>query len=412
VEAAGSRRRERGARRRRCEHGGVQLWTKMAPRDPAEEHRTATSLELFFDLTFAVAVAQVASALEGGLVDGRAGAVLTGYPLVFFAIWWGWMNFSWFASAYDTDDAAYRIAVLVQVAGVLILAAGVPRALAHQNFSVIVVGYVLMRLAMVSLWLRAAAADSAQRTCCLRYAAGIAAVQVCWVLWAFLPRGLEFGLFFVLAAAELAVPIWAEAAGRTPWHPRHIAERYGLFTIIVLGETLLAATIGVHAALNDRATLGDLATVVVGGLLTVFAMWWLYFDMPSSAIAEAARRRFSERLSGAFLWGYGHYVVFAAAAAVGAGLSVAIDHVTGHSRLGEIDTGLALTVPVAVYLLVVWALHAPVKPPTRFRSFGAPVAAAAILASSFTGQALLATGLVLLVLVAASVASTPATAES
>jgi low temperature requirement protein LtrA len=384
----------------------------MAPRDPDEGHRAATPLELFFDLTFVVAVSQAASAFAQGLVGGRAGDVLIGYPLVFFAIWWGWMNFTWFASAYDTDDAAYRIAVLVQVAGVLILAAGVPRALAHQDFGVIVVGYVLMRAAMVSLWLRAASADPQQRAGCLRYAGGIAAIQVCWVIWALLPRDLDLPLFLVLAAGELAVPVWAEAAGRTTWHPGHIAERYGLFTIIVLGETLLAATVGVHDAFADRATLGDLATVLVGGLLTVFAMWWLYFDMPAADIAERARRSFAVRLTGAFSWGYGHYFIFAAAAATGTGLEVAIDHVTGHSRLSGIESGFALTVPVAVYLLVVWGLHAPAKPPSRLRTFGVPLAATAIVASSFSGQAVLATGLILTALVALSVVSTPAASES
>ena len=321
------------------------------------------------------------------------------------------MNFSWFASAYDTDDVAYRVAVLIQVAGVLILAAGVPRALGHADFGVLVVGYVVLRLSMVSLWLRAAAADPAQRACCLRYAAGIAALQVLWVAWSLLPASARLPLFVVLAAGELAVPLWAEAAGRTAWHPRHIAERFGLFTIIVLGETLLAATVGVHAAFDARATLGGLATVIVGGLLTVFAMWWLYFDMPSEHIVESVREAFQRRLSGAFVWGYGHYLVFASAAAVGAGLTVAIDRVSGSSRLTEAQTALTVTVPVAIYLLVVWGLHAPHKPPSRLRTLAVPVATALILASSLTGEAVLATGLVLVGLVAVSVATTPSAPE-
>ncbi len=122
----------------------------MTPRDPEEEHRAATPLELFFDLTFVVAVAQAGEGLTRGLAHGDARHVLIAYPLVFFAIWWAWMNFTWFASAYDTDDVAYRIAVLVQVTGVLILAAGIPGALAHWDFDLMVVGYVVMRLAMVS----------------------------------------------------------------------------------------------------------------------------------------------------------------------------------------------------------------------------------------------------------------------
>src|SRR5580658_10592916 len=128
----------------------MQLHSRMTARDPNEAHRASTPLELFFDLTFAAAVAQAAEGLQQGLVDGNARHVLVVYPLVFFAIWWGWMNFTWFASAYDTDDVLYRIAVLVQMAGVLILAAGVPRALDHWDFSLMVVGYVVMRLAMVS----------------------------------------------------------------------------------------------------------------------------------------------------------------------------------------------------------------------------------------------------------------------
>src|SRR6202042_3050644 len=111
------------------------------------------------------AVAQAADGLGQGLATGSVHRVLIGFPLVFFAIWWAWMNFTWFASAYDTDDAAYRLAVLVLMAGVLILAAGIPRALERMDYGVMVTGYVIMRLAMDSLWLRAAISDPSTRRC-------------------------------------------------------------------------------------------------------------------------------------------------------------------------------------------------------------------------------------------------------
>ena len=76
--------------------------------------------------------------------------------MVFFAIWWAWMNFTWFASAYDNDDVLYRLGVFVQIAGVLILAAGVPRAFASASFAIVTLGYAVMRVGLVSLWLRAA----------------------------------------------------------------------------------------------------------------------------------------------------------------------------------------------------------------------------------------------------------------
>src|ERR1700677_3826555 len=270
----------------------MQLHSRMVARDPEEEHRASTPLELFFDLTFVAAVAQAGAGLQQGLVDGNARHVLIIYPLVFFAIWWAWMNFSWFASAYDTDDVLYRLAVLVQMMGVLILAAGVPRALDHWNFDLMVAGYVVMRMAMVSLWLRAAFSDPPRRTTALRYAGGLTIVQICWVLSLFLPLTGHFVVFAVGGIAELAVPIFAEASTRTTWHPGHIAERYGLFTIIVLGEAILATSIGVRSALANRASFGELAPDLVGSLFIVFSMWWMYFDMPASQIVQRVRSNF------------------------------------------------------------------------------------------------------------------------
>ncbi len=383
----------------------MQLHVRMAARDPEEAHRASTPLELFFDLTFVVAVAQAASGLHHGLVDGHGAESLGGFLLVFFGIWWAWMNFTWFASAYDTDDAAYRMAVMVLMIGVLILAAGVPRVLDGGHVEVMVAGYVVMRTAMVALWLRAAASHPEGRTCALRYAAGIGLLQVAWVARLALPDEIGVPVFFVLAAAELAVPLWAEAAGRTSWHPHHIAERYGLFTIIVLGETLLAATVGVQAALDDATRFRDLATVVVGGLLIVFSMWWMYFDMPADLLIERARRTFAERLTGAFSWGYGHYVVFASAAAAGAGLAVAVDQATHHSELTDLQAGFALTLPVAVYLTAVWALHRRFKRPGWQRTIAVPVAAVLIAASGATPEPVLVAGLLLAVLVGLGVAA-------
>jgi low temperature requirement protein LtrA len=382
----------------------MPVLSTLSPRDPTEGHRAATPLELFFDLTFAVAVAQAASGLEQGFVSGQARGVLIGYPMVFFAIWWAWMNFTWFASAYDNDGVSYRIAVLVQMIGVLILAAGVSRGLENGDFGVILVGYLVMRLSMVTLWLRAAASDPERRTCALRYAAGITVVQIGWVTWWLaLPRPARVWAFLVLAAAEMAVPLWAEGAGRTSWHPGHIAERYGLFTIIVLGETLLAPTVGVQRALDGKSGFGPLAVVVIGGLLIIFSMWWLYFDMPSGEMVGDIRQAFTERLSGAFIWGYGHYLIFGAAAAVGAGLLVSVDQATHHTRLSDLQAGFVITVPVATYLVVVWALHAPYKKRGVLLSVVVPLTAALILASSATPAPVLVTGLLLTALVALSV---------
>src|ERR1700753_3380325 len=91
----------------------------MRARTRTEPDRAATPLELFFDLCFVVAVSLAAARLHHSFTEDHVGPGLLGYLMVFFAIWWAWMNFTWFASAYDTDDGPYRLATLVQMGGAL-----------------------------------------------------------------------------------------------------------------------------------------------------------------------------------------------------------------------------------------------------------------------------------------------------
>jgi low temperature requirement protein LtrA len=378
---------------------GGAWYRPMVARPTDEVHRSATVLELFFDLCFVVAVAQAASALHHQIAEDHVGDGVVGYAMVFFAIWWAWMNFTWFASAYDTDDVAYRLTTLVQIAGALILAAGVPDAMDGSDFAVITLGYVVMRLAMVTQWLRAAAADPPHRRSSLRFAAAIAVVQLGWVLRLALPEGLGMASFLVLAAAELAIPIWAERAAPTSWHPGHIAERYGLFTLIVLGECVLASTVAIQTALDENAALADLATTAAGGLLTVFGMWWLYFGKEAS--------EFLTSLRAGIVWGYGHYLVFASAAAVGAGLAVNVDYVTHHAAIGARGSAAAFTIPVALFLLAVWALQVRPHHLARWHGALAPATAVLVLAATLSPEPVLVTGLLVATMIGVSLVALP-----
>ncbi|MFI5895362.1 low temperature requirement protein A [Actinoplanes sp. NPDC051513] len=326
--------------------------TPMVGRSSDERFRVSTPLELFFDLCFVVAVAQAATPLHHSIADHHVLDGLRGYLMVFFAIWWAWMNFTWFASAYDTDDDVYRITTFVQIAGALVLAAGVSPAFEQTDFRIITIGYVIMRLALVAQWLRAAKSDPQRRHTALRYAVGVSAVQVLWLLRLAAPESWPVvPIFVLLVLLELAVPIWAERApgGPTSYHPHHIAERYGLFTIIVLGESVSAATIAFRGALDEGEHVAGLIRLAVAGLVIVFALWWLYFDRSAHNLLNSLRT--------SILWGYGHYFIFASAAAVGAGLGVSIDHITGHAEISSAMTGYAIAVPVAIYLFFVWLLH-------------------------------------------------------
>lgn len=350
--------------------GGRRWRVPMVARDAGERHRTATPLELLFDLTFVVAVAAAAAQLAHAIVEDHAAQGLLGYLMVFFAIWWAWMNFTWFASAYDPDDAPYRLLTLLQMGGVLVLAAGVPAALNEQNFTAVTIGYVIMRVAMLVQWLRAAHNDPIRRATAHRYAAGTAAVQAGWLVRLAIPEPAGFVGFFVLVAAELAVPVWAERRTDTTWHPHHIAERYGLFTIIVLGECVLAASRALAPAVEAGVDL-DIALVGGGGLLLLFGCWWLYFLAPAAAGLAQHRER-------SFWWGYGHYGIFAALAALGAALEVVAETLTHPVAAPTGLVGFAVATPVCVFLLLVWALHAPLEAAPS-RNLGYVLAACAVL---------------------------------
>ena len=184
----------------------------MCARAVDEPHRTATPLELLFDLTFVVAIAQLTGRLAHAIALGEVSSAVGPFLLVFFAIWWAWMNFTWFASAYDCDDAAYRLAAFVQMGGVLVLAAGIGPAFDHGDQTAVTVGYLIMRLGLVSLWVRAAIQHPRGRATASRFAVGVAVLEVLWIARLGLGDHFATPSHVVLVGLELLVPIWAQTA--------------------------------------------------------------------------------------------------------------------------------------------------------------------------------------------------------
>ncbi|MFD5339401.1 low temperature requirement protein A [Streptomyces hawaiiensis] len=388
--------------------GGRGPLRRLRARGRDEAHRTASPLELFFDLCFVVAVAQAGIQLVHSVAEGHAGEGILDYAMVFFALWWAWMNFTWFASAYDNDDVLYRVVTLVQIAGVLVLAAGVSRAFEEHEYLVVWLGYVIMRVALAAQWLRAArSTEGPERTTALRYAGGVLACQVGWLGLLLLPAGARPWWFLVMALLEMCVPPFAERERTTSWHPRHIAERYGLFTIIVLGETIAAATIAVKSGIDENDALGELLPIAAGGLLVIFAAWWIYFVVPIHGHLRSNRQ--------AFLWGYGHYLVFASAAAIGAGLEVAVEQTVGKAHISTLAASAAVTLPTALYLLTVWVLHSRHFKRGISQQLVLPTTALLVICCTFLGHwAVFAAGVVcaLSVVAGETLAARPAARES
>jgi len=329
--------------------------TRVRARDITENHRVSSPLELLFDLTFVVAVSSLVAQLAHKVAEGDAASTIGPFLMVFFAIWWAWNQFTWLASAYDNDDVLYRVFTMVQMGGVLVLAAGVPAAFTSGDFGAITLGYLIMRLGLLGTLIRAMIEDPESRPSSQRYVIGITVVQIGWLARLFfLPAEWLVPGFVVLAVAELLVSPWADRALPLAWHPHHIAERYGLFAIILLGESVLAVTIAVQESLADGVSM-PLVIVAVSGLVLLFTLWWLYFSEPAAEGLVSRRDR-------SYIWGYGHYGIYAALAAIGAGLEIGVKVVTHHAEVGEVVGGYALAIPLALYLLLLWLLHAPLGP--------------------------------------------------
>lgn len=332
----------------------------MTGRDPSESHRAASPLELLFDLTFVAAFAQASGEAAHYVAEGHVGSALAGFAFGSFAVCWAWLNFSWFASAFDTDDWYFRLMTMVQMVGVVILALGTPAVFAsidHEGSldnGVVVAGYVVMRLAMLALWVRVAMQAPERRRVALGYIVSIAVSQVGWTVVAFLQLPLLplLPVLVVLYAIEFTGPALAERLGSSPpWNAHHIAERFGLFVIITLGEVVIGTVAAVGAVIGRVGWSVEAGAVVVAGIGLAFGLWWVYFVVPSGDILARHRRR-------AWAWNYLHIPFFASVAAIGAGLHVAAYVVEGEAVIGVADAVLAVAAPVAVATVLYFVIYA------------------------------------------------------
>lgn len=332
----------------------------MAGRDPRDGHRAATPLELLYDLVFVISFGVAGSEFAHLMAEGHYRAGLIGFSFAMFAVIWAWINFTWFASAYDTDDWWYRILTMIQMLGVVVLALGLPEMFhsvdAGENFEVtaMVIGYVVMRVPMVIQWLRAARQDPARRRACTTYAVFVTIAQVGWCCLLLVDANV--GTFLALAAPlfviELLGPYVAERRdGGTPWHPHHIAERYGLLTIITLGEVLIGTIAALNSVIAAEGWSFDVVLLAVSGVGLMFGLWWTYFLFPFGDLL-------AERRKEAFVFGYGHFLIYAPLTAVGAGLHVAALYLEHHAHISATAVMWTIAVPVIVYFLVVSGLFA------------------------------------------------------
>ena len=329
-----------------------KLFQPLTVRNANDNHRAATELELLFDLVFVVAIALSAVGLHHAIAEAHYADGIVKFLLAFFALWWPWMSHTWFASAFDNDDASYRISSMVMMFGVILIGGSLPSFFESFDIRLMAIGYVVLRIPFITLWYRAGKSNSEYAKTAKISVWGQSLLQVFWVAMAFL---VPFGstLFFILFAlgifAELMVPYLAYLAKNPPYHKHHIMERYGLLNIIVLGEILLSSALAIQAIQKEGHWTIELIIVAIAAAIVPFALWWLYFNEDDNLN--------SDDMNHVFVWGYGHYFIFGSAAAIGAGFAALVDASKHHAH-GSTDAAIwAISLSIAIYIFTVWLIR-------------------------------------------------------
>jgi low temperature requirement protein LtrA len=276
-----------------------------------DTHRKVTWLELFFDLIFVAAVSQVAEPLRG---DYTTAGILRFAPL-FGLIWWAWAGHSSFSTRFDTDDIVQRLLTLVQMFAVAAMAANAKDALDSRSSAGFAAAYAGVRFILVAQYFRARTVPGA-RSLMGRYLLGHGTAAVLWLASAFVEAPERFAIWAVAFAIDLGTPWLAVRHNvKVPPDAAHLPERFGLFTLILLGETVVAVMQGME---SQEDWTPAAATSAFLGMGISFLIWWWYFDGVSGASEQPVHtKRDAIRFH---LWSYAHFPLYLGIVTVGVGI--------------------------------------------------------------------------------------------
>lgn len=278
-----------------------------APRLHAPERGEARKviwLELFYDLIYVAALIQLGTALSDNVTLSGA---LT-FAGLFVPIWYTWTGFTFYNNRFIVDDFLHRMLVFVQMFAIGAVAVSVPGVFAgeHVYFAI---AYGVARLALVGMYARAMRHTPEARETGRVFVGGFSVGAALWLLSALLPSPWSFLLWAVAMAVDLMVPLLPRAREQTSKHPidiLHLSERYGLLTLIVLGESFVK----VLTEVADRGSSGETVLMAALGLAITCSLWWIYFD-------DVAGSRIKRKTLAPYLWLYAHLPMAIAITAVG-----------------------------------------------------------------------------------------------
>ncbi|MGY1650113.1 low temperature requirement protein A [Geodermatophilus sp. SYSU D01119] len=304
-----------------------------------DDHRSASRLELFFDLAFVLVLAELAKAL-------REDVTVHGYLVfaaLFGAVWWSWVSSTLYANRFDHDDVVYRLYKLASMAAVVGLAASASEA-TGERATVFVVCQLVLRGLLLLQYRRAHVHVPEARPVTRLYLIGAAAGAAFWAASLAVPRPAAYAFWAAAVLAEALVPLLAtRIPADVPVHVEHLPERFALFVILVLGEPVAAVAHGLYEA---KWTANSVVVAALAFVLAA-ALWWSYFDLAGARAKRLLDGSGEGRATHALdVYVFGHLPLTLALATVGAGIELAV------VEAGDVPPGTRLLVAggVALYL--------------------------------------------------------------
>lgn len=277
-----------------------------------DKERRASWLELFYDLIFVAAIAEVSHYLHDHITISG----FLSYVIMFVPIWWSWVGATYYATRFDTENIPHRLLTLLQMVAIAILAINVHDGLG-ENSAAFALSYVAVRSILIFQYLCAGYFIPVARKLTYWYATGFAIAAIIWLISGFVPISLRITLWVIALIVDFCTPLTAgKLVAQIPPNFSHIPERLGLFTIIVLGEAVIAVVKGVSQLQWGIAS----AAVALLGILIAFCLWWIYFD---SVDGSPLRAMGTGNVGKGLLWLYSHLPL-----AIGiAGTGVGVEHI-------------------------------------------------------------------------------------
>ena len=274
------------------------------------EHRSATWLELFYDLVFVVAVA----ALGHRLLVNHTWSGAVAFVGLFIPLWWSWVSFTFYADRYDTDDLGQRLLAVAQMVAIALMAASISGEESDSTVA-FAASFILARVVLLAMYSRAYQYIPESRNLVAGYLRGFTLGGIPWVLSLWVPEPWRFVLWGIGLAIDFATPfILRKVQARVPLSVTHLPERFGLFTILVLGESIAAVVAGLGSiGWETDSTIG-----LIIGVVTATGLWWLYFDNVEGSVVR--RRTEQTKAWKPTVWIYTHLPLAIGLTASGIGM--------------------------------------------------------------------------------------------